>query len=114
MEFTNHIPHGASGFLVFGSRAQAELAHCVYDPALYWFQAISKIWKRTVEDYVHRVIEVGLLGVVFQRNLFVVWERRGDLGHQTVARLPLSSSQALRSAARFLANSMSMSWLVAE
>ena len=82
MEFTNHVTHGAGRFLVLRGCAQAEFAHRVYDSALYRFQAISKMWKCAVEDDVHRVIEVGLLGVVFQRNLFVVWKGLGNFCHR--------------------------------
>ena len=37
--------------------------------------------QRSVEDDVHRVIEVGLLGVIFKRNLFVVRKRLGNFCH---------------------------------
>jgi hypothetical protein len=60
MVFTQNISHGAGRFLMLGTRRQPKFGHRVDNTTLYWFQAITDMRQRTIEDDVHRVIEVGL------------------------------------------------------
>ena len=113
MELAEDIPDGARGLLVLGDRRQPELAHGVHDAPLYRLQPVAECRQRAIENDVHRVIEVGLLGEGAQRLALDAFEVQFlILRHAytcTCARLPFSSSHSRRSAARFLASSMSMS-----
>src|SRR5881392_1223994 len=113
MELDEDIPDGARGLLVLGDRRQPELAHGVHDAPLYRLQPVAECRQRAIENDVHRVIEVGLLGEGAQRLALDAFEVQFlILRHAytcTCARLPFSSSHSRRSAARFLASSMSMS-----
>ncbi len=62
MELADDIAHGARGLLVLGSGRKAQLAHRIDDAPLYRLQAVTQHRQRAIEDDVHRVIEVGLLG----------------------------------------------------
>ena len=114
MKLAEHIAHGARGLLVLGDRRQPELAHGVDDAPLHGLQPVAERRQRAVENHVHRVVEVGLLGEGAQRLALDALEVQFlVLGRHvytcTSARLPFSSSHSRRSAARFLASSMSMS-----
>ena len=80
MEFTQHVTHGAGGFLVLGGGFQAQFGHGVHDAALHRFQAVADVRQRAVEDDVHGIIQVGTLGIFFQRKTFDAFEIEG-LGH---------------------------------
>ena len=68
MELADHVADRARGLLVLGSRREAELAHRVDDAALHGLQAVADVRQRPVEDHVHRVFEVGLLGESLERQ----------------------------------------------
>ncbi len=115
MELADHVAHGARRLLGLRPGRQAELAHGVDDAPLHRLEAVADVRQRAIEDDVHRIIEVGLLGELLQRQLLDALEISCQLsivlhGRLTSARLPLASSHARRSAARFFASSMSISW----
>src|SRR5665213_243627 len=111
MEFSDHIADRAGGLFVLRGRRQAQFAHGIGDAPLYRLEAVTERWQRPIEDDVHRIVEIGLLGEDSQRALFHAFEIQLLVGHQptTSARLPLRSSHSRRSPARFLASSISMS-----
>ena len=59
-----------------------ELAHRVDDPALHRLEPVAEEGQGAVEHHVHRVVEVGALGVFAQRDLFEAVEDGADgIGH---------------------------------
>jgi hypothetical protein len=114
MELADHVADGARRFLRFLARGQAQLAHRVDDAPLHRLQAVGDVRQGAVQDHVHRVVEVGLLREFPQRQAldaleiqFSSFMARAFHG-VTSARLPLLCSHSRRSAARFLASSMSI------
>jgi hypothetical protein len=82
VELADHVADGARGLLRLGGRGQAQLAHRVDDPALHRLQAVAEEGQGAVEHHVHRVVEVGALGVLVQRDLLEAVETgAGGLGH---------------------------------
>jgi len=82
VELADHVADGARGLLVLGGTAQPQFVHRVDDAPLHRLQAVADVRQRAVEDHVHRVVEVRLLGVVAQANaLDVAARRRLVLGH---------------------------------
>jgi hypothetical protein len=64
-------PTGTRGFLRLGRGVEAEFAHRVNDAPLHGLEAVADERQRAVEHDVHRIVEIGALGVVLERNLFV-------------------------------------------
>ena len=62
MELAQHVTHGTGGLLVLGGGVQAEIGHGVNDAPLHRLETVGDVRQRTVEDDVHRVVEVRLLG----------------------------------------------------
>ncbi len=127
MIFTDHVADGARRFLVFGGLPRALLAHDVHDATLHRLQAVADVRQSAVENHVHRIIEVRLLGEGAERLALDAFEVQRRLsGHRSKqcflrltaasasdqgrrsARLPLVSSHSRRSPERFFASSMSM------
>ena len=67
VELAQHVAHGARGLLRLVDRRQPELAHRIGDAPLHRLQSVPQERQRAVEDHVHRVVEVGLLGEGAQR-----------------------------------------------
>jgi len=84
----DHVTHGAGGFLRLGGGGQAQLAHRVDDPALDRLEAVADERQRAVEHHVHRIVQVGALGVLAQRDLFEAVEGGADavVGHASILR----------------------------
>jgi len=74
MEFADHVTDGARGFLVLLPGREAELAHRIDDAALHRLQSVGQARQRAVEDDVHRIVEVRLLGEGAQRLLLYAFE----------------------------------------
>ena len=70
MKLAYHVPDGSGGFLEFCRGLQTQLGHRVDDAALHGFQSITNAGQRPVIDDVHRIIQVSLLSIGAQRNLF--------------------------------------------
>ncbi len=70
MELADHIADRARRFLVLGGGRQAQLAHRVDDAALHRLEPVAERRQRAIEDHVHRIVEVGLLGERAERALF--------------------------------------------
>ncbi len=81
MEFADDVADGARGFLVLVARRQGELAHRVDDAALDGLQPVAERGQRAVEDDVHRVVEVRLLGEDAKRLLLDAFEIQFLLVH---------------------------------
>jgi hypothetical protein len=62
VELADHVADRARRFLVLGGGGEPELAHCVDDASLHGLQAVADVRERPVENHVHRVLEVRLLG----------------------------------------------------
>ena len=77
VEFAEDVADGARRFFVFGAGVESELAHGVEDAALHGFEAVAKTRQGSVEYYVHRVIQVGVLGVFGE----VAYFDGGKVGH---------------------------------
>ncbi len=61
-------PTVRADFFGFDARREAQVAHRVDDAALHGLQAVARVRQRAVEDDVHRVVEVRLLGEHRERN----------------------------------------------
>ncbi len=66
VELTDDITDGACGLFVFGAGFESQLAHGVDNAALHRFQPVTDVRQGTVENHVHRIVEVGFLGVILQ------------------------------------------------
>ena len=58
MEFADHIAHRTRRFFVLGAGGEPEFAHRVHDAPLHGLQTVAEVRQRTVEDHVHRIVEV--------------------------------------------------------
>ena len=67
-------PTVRADLLVFLPGRQAELAHRVDDAALHGLQPVGERGQRAIEDHVHRIVEVRLLGEGAQRLLLHAFE----------------------------------------
>ncbi len=67
--FTQHVTDGTRRFFVLGIGLQSQLGHGVDDAPLHRLQAVADIGQGAVQDDVHRVVEVRLLGEVLQGQL---------------------------------------------
>ena len=72
MEFANDITHRSRGLLRFGAGIQAQLAHRVDDAALHRLEPVANEWQGAIEHHIHRIVEIGALRIVLERDLFVV------------------------------------------
>ncbi len=70
VEFEGVVADRARGFFRLRGRVQAELRHRVHDATLHRLQTVADVRQRPVENHVHRVIEVRLLGEFAERSLF--------------------------------------------
>ena len=66
MILADHVAHDAGRFLVGLIPVVAKHRHGVEDPSMYRLQPVAHIWKRTANDYTHRVIEVGLTHLLLE------------------------------------------------
>ncbi len=87
------VADGARGLLRLGGGVEAELAHRIDNPPLHRLEAVAQEGQGAVEHDIHRVVEVGALGVLAQGQLFETVERgTGQIGHATV--LPVEGAAA--------------------
>ncbi len=68
VELAQDVTNGAGGFLEFRGGAQAELGHGIHNTPLHGFEAISDVRKRTIENDIHRIVEVCLFRKGSQRQ----------------------------------------------
>ena len=110
MKLADDIANRPRRFLRLGSGRQTQFTHRVNNAALHGFQTVADGRQRAIENNVHRIIEVGFLGVFLEGLLFYALEIKTALHSiYTSAKSPLVSSHLRRSFERFLASSMSMS-----
>ena len=64
VELTQHITNGTGRFLVLGGGFQPQLRHGINNPTLHRLEPIPYVGQCTVQDHVHGVVEVGLLGII--------------------------------------------------
>ena len=69
VKFADNIAHCARRFFWLRPGGQAQFAHRIDNPALHRLQAVAEMRQRAIENHVHRIIEIGLLGKILQRNL---------------------------------------------
>ena len=62
MEFAEHVAHGARRFLVLAGGAEPEFRHRVNDAPLHRLETVADVRQRAIEDDVHGVVQVRLLG----------------------------------------------------
>ena len=68
MILTEYVTDDTSGFLVWFIWRHACFVHRVQNTTMYWFQAITHIWKSTHYDYGHRIIDIGVLHFFINLN----------------------------------------------
>lgn len=68
---TQHVTHGAGRFLVLRIRAQPQFRHRIDDASLHRLQAIGNMRQGAIENDVHGIVQVRLLGEILERELFV-------------------------------------------
>jgi hypothetical protein len=64
VELADHVADGARTLLELGTGLQAQLTHRVNDASLHRLEAVTDVRQRTIEDDVHRVVEVRLLRIL--------------------------------------------------
>jgi hypothetical protein len=74
MELADHVADGARALLVLLAGRQAELTHGIDDPALHGLEAVGQGRQCAIQDHVHRIIEVRLLGEGAQRLFLHAFE----------------------------------------
>ncbi len=70
MKLAQHVTDRTRRFLVLGSRRQAEFGHGIDDAPLHRFQTVTDMRQCAVENDIHGIIQVGLLGKGLQRQSF--------------------------------------------
>ncbi len=70
-----HVAHHARRLHGLGVVAQAHLVHREQDPALHRLLAVADVGQRAALDHAHRVVEIGALGVVAERQRVAVVRR---------------------------------------
>nr|VFK08860.1 MAG: hypothetical protein BECKLPF1236A_GA0070988_1002123 [Candidatus Kentron sp. LPFa]VFK25284.1 MAG: hypothetical protein BECKLPF1236C_GA0070990_1002023 [Candidatus Kentron sp. LPFa] len=70
MKFPQHVAHGARRFLVFRARRKPQFRHGVDNATLHWFQSIRDMRQGAVQDHIHGIIQVCLLGELAQGLVF--------------------------------------------
>ena len=70
MVFTQDIAHDARGLDGLGARGKPHGLHRIEDASLDRFLAVAHVGQRPSAHYGYGVIEIGLLGVARQRELF--------------------------------------------
>ena len=84
VEFTQHIAHGTGGFLVLGLRREPQLGHGIDDSTLDGFEPVANVGQSPIQNDVHRVIEIRLLGKCTKRQrLRRLAMIRGHVGHDS-------------------------------
>src|SRR5690606_5044520 len=82
VELADHVADGTGRLLGLGGGAQAQLAHRVDDAPLHRLEAVAQEGQGAVQHHVHRVVQVGALGVLAQRDLLETVEGgAGGFGH---------------------------------
>ena len=66
VKLADDVTNSACRLLVLLPRGQTQLAHRVDDSALHRLQSVPNLWQCPVEDYVHRIVEVGLLCICLE------------------------------------------------
>ncbi len=74
MKLADHVADGPCRLLRFGAGRQPEFAHRIDDAPLHRLQAVPERRQGTIQDDVHRVIEVGFFGVFAERLLLDAFE----------------------------------------
>ena len=69
MVLADDVADGTRGLLVLVGGGETQLAHRVDDAALHGLQAVAERRQRAIENDVHRVVEVRLLGEGLERLL---------------------------------------------
>ena len=77
VELAEYVADGTRRLLELGPAAQAQLRHRVDDAPLNGLQAITDMRQGAIENHIHRVIEIRLLGELLQRAPFNVIEIEG-------------------------------------
>jgi hypothetical protein len=78
MVFTDHVADDACRLLVRAIPLVAKLAHRVQHSAVDGLEPVTDVGQGAAHDHAHRVIEIGLLHLVFEID---VQEFAGDFGH---------------------------------
>ncbi len=81
MELAEHVADRARGLLGLGSRAEAQIAHGVHDAPLHGLEPVADVRQRAVENHVHRVVEIGVLGKRRHRHLLDALEIQFLISH---------------------------------
>jgi hypothetical protein len=82
VELADHVADGARRLLGLVPGRQAELAHGVDDAPLHRLEAVGDVRQGAVEDDVHRVVEVRLLGELGERQALDALEVELQLFHR--------------------------------
>ena len=91
VELADDVADGARRLLGLRTRRQAELAHRIDDAPLNGLEPVSDLRQRPIENHVHRVVQVRLLGVLLERLLFDAFEIQAVLhSFYTSARLSIA------------------------
>ena len=63
---TQDVTDSTGRFFVLSRRLQAKFAHGINDPALYRLHTIAHMRQCAIKNDVHGVIQVRILGVLFE------------------------------------------------
>ncbi len=72
MVFTHHVGDGARRFHIFAVPVVAALMRRKQDAPMHRFHAVAHVGKRPADDHAHRVVEIGTLHLLDDRNRFDV------------------------------------------
>ncbi len=70
VELAQHVTHGTRRLLVLAGRRQPQLGHGIDDAPLHRLEAVADVRQGPVENDVHGIIQVGLLGELRQSDAF--------------------------------------------
>ena len=66
VKLAQHVAHGARGLLVLGARPETELGHRIHDAPLHRLETVPDVRQGSIQNDVHRIVEVRLLGEIAQ------------------------------------------------
>ena len=97
VELAQHVAHRAGRLLELGARMQAEVGHGIDDAPLYRFEPVGNAGERPVENDIHGVVEVCILGETGNGKRFQFRHRGRGCGFSILGGSGLSRHLRVRS-----------------
>ena len=81
VELTNDVTHCSRRLLVLGARFEAQLTHGINNASLHRLEPVTNVRQGTIQNHIHRIVEVSFLRIVLKRKLLDICRRLHQLCH---------------------------------